>query len=184
MRNGLLILAIAAGGALGASSRHVLSGLLRSEVGLSDHVSIMLVNGLGCLLIGLVFMLLEGLLLHHRPSRLRDAGLAVGLRARGWWPEADPTAPVVETFAGDRLARLLSGLLVTGFLGGMTTFSLFSLLALQLAGSDQWMALLLNVTGTLLLGWAGVHSGLRLGRSIVLLIRRPVITEGDRTCRP
>ncbi len=58
-------------------------------------------------------------------------------------------------------------LLVTGFLGGYTTFSAFSLEALALFESRRWDAAALYVGGSVLLGILATTLGLGLGRLIV-----------------
>ena len=72
-------------------------------------------------------------------------GLAVGLFA------------LLETGQSARL------LLVTGFLGGFTTFSAFSLDALTLWERDPWTAAL-YVTASLLLSFAAIVGGVALSR--------------------
>ncbi len=68
---------------------------------------------------------------------------------------------VILTSRGlDRLAPLL----VTGVLGGFTTFSAFSLDAFALAGEGRWVAAGAYVLGTLALCLAGVAAGAALGR--------------------
>ena len=58
-------------------------------------------------------------------------------------------------------------LLVSGFLGGYTTFSVFSLEALVLVESRRWDAAALYVGGSVLLGLLATALGLGLGRLIV-----------------
>ena len=58
-------------------------------------------------------------------------------------------------------------LLVSGFLGGYTTFSAFSLEALVLVESRRWDAAALYVGGSVLLGLLATALGLGLGRLIV-----------------
>lgn len=72
-------------------------------------------------------------------------GLAVGLFA---------------LFETSQPARLF---LVTGFLGGFTTFSAFSLDALTLWERDPWMAAL-YVAGSVLLSFAAIVAGVLLSR--------------------
>lgn len=58
------ILAISLGGALGALSRHYLSQLLQRHLPLTPPWTILLINLLGCFLIGLI----SAQLTHHRNS--------------------------------------------------------------------------------------------------------------------
>jgi len=69
---------------------------------------------------------------------------------------------VLTTRGLDRLTPLL----VTGFLGGFTTYSAFSLDAFALAGEGRWLAAGAYVLGTLALCLAGVAAGAALGRAI------------------
>jgi len=56
--------------------------------------------------------------------------------------------------------------LVTGFLGGYTTFSSYTWEALALASNDAWLRLALYVIGSNVLGLAGVWLGAKLGSGI------------------
>jgi CrcB protein len=58
-------------------------------------------------------------------------------------------------------------LLVTGFLGGYTTFSAFSFEALGLLEARRWDAAALYVTGSVVLGLLATALGLGLGRMLV-----------------
>jgi fluoride exporter len=60
-------------------------------------------------------------------------------------------------------ARLL---LMTGLLGGFTTFSTFGLESVQLARDAQWGFVALNVVVSVAAGLAAAWLGLRLGRLI------------------
>jgi len=55
-------------------------------------------------------------------------------------------------------------LLVTGFLGGYTTFSAFSFEAISLLESRRWDAAALYVIGSVVLGLLATSLGLGLGR--------------------
>lgn len=61
---------------------------------------------------------------------------------------------------------ILNGFLVTGFCGGFTTFSAFSLEALLLAGSGAWSDALgyvaSSIVSWLMAVWLGWHAGLAL----------------------
>jgi CrcB protein len=58
-------------------------------------------------------------------------------------------------------------LLVTGFLGGYTTFSAFSFEALSLLEARRWDAAALYVIGSVVLGLLATALGLGLGRLLV-----------------
>jgi fluoride exporter len=58
-------------------------------------------------------------------------------------------------------------LLVTGFLGGYTTFSAFSFEALTLFEARRWDAAALYVIGSVVLGLLATALGLGLGRLLV-----------------
>jgi CrcB protein len=64
----------------------------------------------------------------------------------------------------DPIYRLL---LVTGFLGGYTTFSAFSFEALSLLEARRWDAAALYVIGSVVLGLLATALGLGLGRLLV-----------------
>jgi fluoride exporter len=58
-------------------------------------------------------------------------------------------------------------LLVTGFLGGYTTFSAFSFEALTLLEARRWDAAAFYVIGSVVLGFLATGLGLVLGRLLV-----------------
>jgi CrcB protein len=63
-------------------------------------------------------------------------------------------------------APLLRVFLMTGVLGGYTTFSTFSLDALQLAGERAALLAVLYVAGSVVLGIAGAYGGVIMARSL------------------
>ncbi|WP_111557837.1 fluoride efflux transporter FluC [Paracoccus sediminilitoris] len=65
-----------------------------------------------------------------------------------------------------RLGNAYAPLLLTGFLGGFTTFSAFSLDVLTMWERGQGAIALAYVAGTVLLSLAAVMAGLALGRGI------------------
>ena len=71
---------------------------------------------------------------------------------------------LLVTRGADPMYRLL---LVTGFLGGYTTFSAFSFEALTLLEARRWDAAALYVIGSVLLGLLATALGLGLGRLLV-----------------
>ena len=168
MKTFILILGIGFGGALGAVLRHLIGYFFHSVVGLPEFIGIMVVNMLGCFLIGVLFFWIEYVYNRDLPSRLSGSRLSAPVTGRGWWPQQDPTAPVVREFEKDVKAQLISGILITGLLGGMTTFSLFSLISMQLQDGGHHLALLVNVLGSVAGGLLATWLGLKIGQSMVL----------------
>lgn len=62
-------------------------------------------------------------------------------------------------------AALLRPLIITGLLGGLTTFSSFGLEVVELLGDRRWGTALLYAGGSLVLGLGAVAMGLALGPS-------------------
>jgi CrcB protein len=164
----ILMLAVGFGGGIGAVSRHLLSALLHGVLSVPEYVTIMIVNISGCFLIGLVFFILEGILKRDQQSRLSQSELSQELAAKGWWPAPDPTQPIIRDFKSDLRTELLAGFIITGILGGMTTFSLFSLISLNLEQGGNHLAMMINAFGSVTLGWLATYGGLLTGRKIIL----------------
>lgn len=164
----IISMAVGFGGAIGAITRYLLAALFHATIGFPEYVAIMIVNILGCFLIGLVFFLLEGLLNKNNESRLKATILSKPLIDKGWWPNPDPTQPIVRDFKSDLKVELLAGFLITGILGGMTTFSLFSLISLNLQHNSQYIAMLINAVGTVIAGFIATYFGLYFGRLILI----------------
>lgn len=119
------ILMVAAGGAVGAVSRYLMS-LLLPWLGIRSVLwsSTLVVNLIGCFLIGWVVQWMEA-------KNLLESGLYL--------------------------------LLVTGFLGGFTTYSSFGLEGLHLLKSSPmsfFLYIALHFAGGFLLVWAGYRAGL------------------------
>lgn len=164
----LLIICILFGGALGAVTRHLGVDLMHIYIGLPGWIAVMIVNIIGCYLIGLCFFCLEASLRRTGGSRLRDATLSYKLEQLPWWPDGDPTQPAVDLFRRSLYLDLLSGLFITGFIGAFTTFSLFSLHSLLLVQEGQWVAVFINAVGSAVLGFVAVYLGLHTGRHYIL----------------
>ena len=164
MRFLMVLCAVGLGGGLGALLRFLSGKVLHGLLGFSEFLSVMLINITGCLLIGLCFFLIEVFFNTERESRLRSLPMNREAVERGVWPKKNPTQPVVRDFRQDLISELLAGFVITGVLGGMTTFSLFSLLSLQLRLGGHPVLLITNILGTLLLGLAATWVGLHLGR--------------------
>ncbi len=114
------LLAVGLGGFVGAIARYLLTLWLIKVAGRAFPWGTLLVNVLGCLLIGLLMQL---------------------ALSRPWF-----SAPL----------RLL---LVTGFLGSLTTFSTFSFETLDLVDRGAWWLAAGNVLLNLVLGLAAVLAG-------------------------
>ena len=154
----LKILCVGAGGGFGACLRHLLVEFFDYILGLPTYVAVMSVNVLGCFLIGFVFMSIESRYRHDGKSRLQQ------LPYENWWPQSDPTASAVDRFQMDLGADLLAAFTITGVLGSMTTFSLFSLVSLHSAQAGDPGVVALNIIGSVLLGFAAVALGMGLAR--------------------
>ncbi len=157
------VLAVGAGGGTGAVLRHAGVEVLQAGLGLPPFLSVMTVNILGCFAIGFAFVLIEGTYRRDGRSRLRQLPVSRELEDCGWWPEGDPTLPAVDLFQFNLRAEVLAGFFITGLLGALTTFSLFSLQNVELlqAGAPGWAAF--NAIGSVALGFFAVGLGLRVG---------------------
>jgi fluoride exporter len=122
------ILAIAVGAAVGANLRYGLTLWAARRWGTTFPYGTMLINILGCLLIGFILVLATG--------RLSISA--------GW-----------------------QRLLVTGLLGGFTTFSTFGYETYALLIGGSWQAALLNIAGSVAGGLIAVFAGAGLARLLV-----------------
>ncbi len=168
MRLFIILMAIGLGGALGAVIRHLAAAFFHDLLDWPVFVAIMIVNISGAYVIGLVFILLESQLNRDVPSRLRNLDLAAPLINRGWWPEPDPTQIIERDFESNLRAELTAAFFITGVLGGMTTFSLFSLLSLELAQGGHWGYMAINIVGSIVLGFIATYLGLLSGVQLII----------------
>ncbi|HMZ92191.1 MAG TPA: fluoride efflux transporter CrcB [Pseudomonadales bacterium] len=120
-------LAVAVGGALGSMARFAVGTWVAAGLGSRFPYGTLLVNLLGCLLMGLLVVLID---------------------------ERWAVPPQWRAFA------------LVGLLGGFTTFSSFSLEAYTLLRTQQWLAALLYVAGSLLLGLLALAVGIVLARRL------------------
>jgi CrcB protein len=121
----LNIVAIAVGAAIGANLRYGLTLWAARRLGAGFPYGTLIINVLGCLLIGALLTLAAVRLPLSEPLRL---------------------------------------LLVTGLLGGFTTFSSFGWEAYGLALAGDWVLAALYVIGSVALGLAAVLLGAGLAR--------------------
>lgn len=161
------ILCIAAGGSLGASLRHLIVQFFETLAGLPAFGAVMIVNVLGCFLIGVAFVYIEGLYRRDGKSRLRRLPISKRLENCVWWPEGDPTLPSVDIFRFNQTAELMAAFFITGTLGAMTTFSLYSLITLQCFQAGDVGSAVFNAIGTVVLGFLAVPLGFQVGHRLV-----------------
>ena len=116
------ILFVGLGSFVGGALRYILSGVF-SKVGRewAFPIGIMVVNVLGCFLIGLLYSYFK--------NRVGES--------------------------------LLPLLLMTGVLGGFTTFSTFSFETVQLLQQNEWLKAALYVVGSVGVGVAACYLGMR-----------------------
>ncbi len=157
-----MALAVAIGGALGALLRATVvhaAGLL----GVPAWGAVALVNVLGGVAIGAIFVHLEARFLRHARSRLVASPHARRVEARGWLLDADQTLDPVDLFRAETRMRVQSGYWVTGFLGGFTTFSSFALELYELGARTDGAAFvgayLLAALAPIAATWAGLVLG-------------------------
>ena len=122
------MLSVAAGGAIGAGLRHLVSRASLRVFGPDFPWGTMIVNVAGSLAMGV----LAALLMH---------------RMQGEWSRWAP-------------------FLMTGVLGGFTTFSAFSLDALTLAERGRTLAAAAYIGGSVVLAVGALALGLALGRNL------------------
>jgi CrcB protein len=87
--------------------------------------------------------------------------------AKASWPWPVLLVNVVGSLvAGVAMHTDLALIVVTGFAGGLTTFSTFSVETVQLAGQGRWRAAAANVGANLGLGLAAATAGWFLGLAL------------------
>ena len=122
-----MVLAVAAGGALGASARYLMGVAIGRWIGHGFPWGTLTVNVLGALAIGLL----------------------IGIFTLVWSP-----------------GRTMQAFLTVGFLGGLTTFSTFSLDVVTLAERGQYMPAALYIVASVVVCVACVFAGMALARAL------------------
>ena len=120
------------GAAIGGLCRFTLAGSFRTFTRLPGWVPILIANILGSFLIGLLYVVLQ------------DSAVNIQLG------NSKLTTP------------MLYALGITGFCGGLTTYSTFSLDNVFLIYEKQWLALSINLIGSITLCLLAVHLGISL----------------------
>jgi CrcB protein len=115
------ILFVGLGGGIGSIVRFLTSQLTAKTLSTAFPVATLIVNLLGCLLIGVL----------------------IGLAFKNQWLDLDMRA-----------------LLITGFCGGFTTFSTFSLENLQMYQAGNYTAMIFYTLASIIIGFAAVWIGL------------------------
>lgn len=150
---------VALGGAGGAVSRYV-AGRSLVSVGLTAWPATLVINLLGSFVMGWLFLVLEARFRCDSGSRLEPTPLAGRLRLLGVRLGPDPTLEAVDLFRSRWRLRWISALLISGFLGGFTTLSTFSLEAVSLLQQGRWLQASVHSTLGMLLCPAAVWLGL------------------------
>ena len=159
-------LAVAIGGGLGAVAREatltILAGATTHDV--PPWLLLLPINLLGCFAMGFTLMVIE--LRFHREGRslLRGLPHAAHLHDAQGLFSPDPTVPATEYATFSRRGKLLSGLLITGGLGGFTTISTFTLDLVTSIQQGHILGALLNTALSVVVGVVLVVAGMACGR--------------------
>ena len=139
----LKMICIFFGGATGALTRFGIGKFFQHALRLPSWMAILFANIAGCLIIGFGFAFL--------PSEIHATTLH----------NTSPCALVVV----EMNVRLLMALLLTGFCGGLTTFSAFGLDTWILYYQRNYAAVAFYVVFSVLLGLIAVAGGIWIGKS-------------------
>jgi CrcB protein len=120
-----MVLLVALGGALGSIARYLMASRIQTATGWNFPLGTVLVNILGCFLIGILYVLLVA-----RPDPRHE----------------------------------LRALLITGVMGGFTTFSSFSLETVTMAMNGNYGGASLNVVVSVVACLVGTVLGIALAR--------------------
>ncbi len=161
MRSGWTIPAIGIGGAAGATLRGLAESTAAS-IGCPTWAMIMAVNVIGCFAMGFLFVWLETRLRRDGASRLSRHPQHQRLRRFRGLIEPDPTIPTPDLARVQVPLQVASGLVITGFLGGLTTFSSYAIDVVRLGEAQQWWWMMTDFAGTIALGVLAVMLGMEL----------------------
>ncbi|MCH2136987.1 MAG: CrcB family protein [Phycisphaerales bacterium] len=155
-----IAIAVAVGGACGALLRESIMAMLQGV--LDPWVALLCVNVPGSIAIGLLLVALE--LRFHKAggSALKALPLAEALRYHPGLFEPDPTMPATELNSLSGRGKVWSGLLITGLLGGFTTFSTFSFDLIELLRNGEIAAAAVDAAISFVACVAGVIAGMSI----------------------
>lgn len=159
--------AVAVGGSVGAVLRFF-AERIAAVAGTPGWIAILLVNVVGCGGMGFLFFWLETRLRRSGRSRLGHLHVHRHLTGNRGVLDEDPTIPPPELARAERQLAIGSGFLLTGLLGGLTTFSSFGLDVVTLMESGQIAQAAMDIVLSLGLGVLGILIGLELGRRFLL----------------
>lgn len=154
-----VMLAVAIGGATGALLREALLAALSPW---PPWTALLCINLPGSLLIGVCLVHLE--LRYHKTGRSILRGLpGTGhlLHQRGLFAP-DPTVLPTEYASITHRGHIAAGFVITGLLGGFTTFSTFSLDLVELLQRGDILSAMVNVAISVIPAVAGVVAGMAL----------------------
>ncbi|MBT4768255.1 MAG: hypothetical protein HOO04_07830 [Phycisphaerae bacterium] len=155
--------AVAGGGALGALIRF-LTEVGGEAMGVAGWVVILIINSLGCVAMGFLFYWLESRLRRDGQGLLRHLHVRHSLQGTRGILNEDPTLPAPELARFHHRLATQSGFLLTGLIGGFTTFSSFGLDVVMLIESGSIAEAALDITLSIGLGITGIVIGLEIGR--------------------
>ncbi|WP_162844068.1 fluoride efflux transporter FluC [Sinobacterium caligoides] len=162
---------VALGGGFGAVFRYLWAEGLKAFFHTPGYVAIIIVNIIGCFLIGYLFLLLEATFRRDGKSRLQGTHLEGDLEHLHGPFNEDATLQAVDHFRSDQRLRFVSGFLITGFLGGFTTFSSFCLYSVHLLQSGNLIAAVANISLSAFLSIFAVVFGIWCARKTLILWR-------------
>ncbi len=139
---------IAIGTGLGACTRFLLDQLSLTYLSIPSMTSIMIINIMGSFLMGFGFCWVEWRYRKDGLSRLKYLGRHSHFAKKAGLLEKDITLPLVDHFRFSQRLQRLSGFWLTGFLGGFTTFSAYSLYNHLLFQEQLWSKLSLMLITT------------------------------------